>query len=177
MTNLTANTVGTESGVTLCACNNFTFVNFGDDEKAPQCRMGTKRTFAPGHDAKLKGELIRRGIAGDLVRLASGELVSPESVAYQFGFGHLVTEGIRRGIEKAQAKAEKKAAKGKTAERKLAEDAGIVTADQEPAPVEVPEVVKAKIGRWTYEGTVDNGEFTFTDKKGRVQTVRKFKLV
>lgn len=36
------------------------------------------------------------------------------------------------------------------------------------------EPTKAKVGRWTYEGTVFNGEFTYTDGKGKTQTTRKF---
>jgi hypothetical protein len=126
------------------------------------CVETTKRTFAPGHDARLKGFLIRAGIAGHTVRVgADGEERSAQAVADQFGFGYMVAEGIRKGAErafraelKAMAKAAKKAA---------------------PAP----QKVTAKVGRWEYEGTLsaDGTEFSYVTRKGAEVTTTKFARV
>jgi hypothetical protein len=175
MTNTTKNAKATETHA--CACGGVTFTNFGEDTKTV-CTATTKRTFAPGHDARLKGELIRRGLAGDVVRMPSGEVVSCEYIASLFGFGHMVADGIRRGIEKAQAKATKKAAK--TAERKLAEGAGLVANKSEDEAAKADAlVVKAKVGRWEYFGVIlaaGDGQpvFRYTDKKGNTQDTMKF---
>lgn len=155
-----------------CACGGVTFRSFGKDE-VRTCRATTKRTFAPGHDAKLKGELIRRELAGDVVVLASGEVVSPTYYASRFGFADMVQDGVRRGIAKAQAKAAKKAAKGQTAK--------VVKSEDEAAKADEL-VVKAKVGRWEYFGIVlaaGDGQpvFRYTDKKGNTQDTMKFARV
>ncbi len=174
MTNPTATAVAPATHP--CACGGITFRSFGKDETRT-CLAVTKRTFAPGHDAKLKGELIRRELAGDVVVLDSGEVVSPTYFAGRFGFADMVSDGVRRGIEKAQAKAEKKAAKGKTAERKLAEAAKVVAPEPEPEAATVPATVQAKVGRWIYEGTLADGEFTYVNKKDETVSTRKFTLI
>lgn len=156
-----------------CACGGITFRSFGKDETRV-CHAVTKRTFAPGHDAKLKGELIRRQIAGDVVVLASGEVISPVQAAHSFGFGYMVEAGVQNFMAREEAKADRKAARTATAaqrvvERKLAKK----------AEATAPKKVTAKVGRWTYEGTLnDKGtKFTYLDKKGATQETKKFTLV
>lgn len=96
------------------------------------CQAETARTFAPGHDAKLKSALIKWGALGLEVRKNEGGMAvsgSAESWAAKYDFGHMVIAGIAKAREKAEAKATRKAAKAaapKKAERKLAEDAGLV---------------------------------------------------
>jgi hypothetical protein len=141
-----------ESTIRACACGNYTFVTDDGDVHA-QCMAPTKKQFAPGHDARLKGQLIRHGVEGNQVRLASGELVSPQWVADQFGFGPMVRKGIERRLEKLSAKSAK--------------------VEAEPVadvPAE-PEVVEAKVGRWTYQGHLTEDGFAYQDKKGQTKVV------
>lgn len=154
----------TPAEVTACICGDVTFVSFGDDEKLPACTATTKRTFAPGHDARLKGILIRHALVGDLVRLESGEVVDVMFFASRFGFGGMVVDGIQKAMARAQAKAEKKTAKAA------------------PAPAPTSEPITAKVGRWTYEGTLFTGAatadgvpvFRYIDKKGNQVDTHKF---
>lgn len=148
-------TTATETVLNLCACGNVTFVVDGEDIAPTRCRRSTTRTFAPGHDARLKGNLIRAAIAGHDVRLASGELVSPQHIANGFGFGWQVARGLELGLARIAAKVAKKTA---------------------PKPA-APQVVKAKVGRWIYEGIVSGEFFNYTDKKGAAQTTAKFAQV
>jgi hypothetical protein len=166
-------TAAPQSANRPCACGGVTFRSFGKDETR-KCLATTKRTFAPGHDAKLKGELIRRELVGDVVVLASGEVVSPTAYASRFGFADMVAAGVRNHLDREQAKAAKKEATAKariakTVERKLAKKAGATA----------PKTVSAKVGRWVYEGTLnDKGtKFTYLDKKGATQETKKFTLV
>lgn len=215
MTNTTATEAATAK--TACACSEFeafdgdqlTEANLetGDyDSWTTGCAAETNKTFAPGHDAKLKSALIRWGSQGlDITRLQGGVRVSGdvETWAAKFDFGYMVLAGLAKAKERAEAraareaaKAERKAAKGKPAERKLAEAAKVVAkplaeivADEEAKHVAEqvasrpePEwddapVVKAKVGRWEYEGTVEGDEFVYADRKsGEAKRTKKFKL-
>lgn len=100
------------------------------------CQAETSRTFAPGHDAKLKSALIKWGSQGlDVCRLEGGvrSVSDAESWANKYEFGHMVRAGLAKAAEKAQAKADRAAARAaKSAERKLAKSAGLVaSADTE----------------------------------------------
>ncbi|QJD54051.1 hypothetical protein SEA_GALACTICA_104 [Streptomyces phage Galactica] len=129
------------------------------------CVATTRRTFAPGHDARLKGFLIRAGIAGHTVRLgADGEERDAQAVANQFGFGYMVAEGIRKGAER----------EFKKELRRVAKDA--------KKTHETPKQVAAKVGRWTYEGVITDSpehgpQFTYTNRKGVQVTTTKFTRV
>lgn len=152
----------------------------------------TGRTFAPGHDAKLKGYLIRAGLAGyEVTRVEEGMAYSSNAAAAadRYGFGAMVREGIELGREKRDAKIENKKARAKKADarneaelEKLPEiaEADKPVAEEDAQPSE-PAIVKAKVGRWTYEGVVDgdgeNFSFTYTDNKGETKTATKFTLV
>lgn len=147
---------------TACTCS----IVIATDEDGKQlttgCTATTKRTFAPGHDARLKGFLIRNGAEGHAVRLGdTGEAQTAQQVADGFGFGHMVADGIRRAEARAFAamvRETKKAAK-KTHE--------------------TPREVTAKVGRWTYEGVITDSptegpQFTYTSKKGVQTTTTRF---
>jgi hypothetical protein len=144
--------------VESCGCGGWTFVD-EDGEITAQltCRMGTTRTFAPGHDARLKGEFIRRGVQGEQVRLASGELISTVQAAGRFGFGHMVRDGIERRIAKLAERDVRRSPKAKSAE-----------------PVPTPSTERAKVGRWVYEGHEVEGWFYYTDKQGSSRSTDKF---
>lgn len=165
----------------------------------------TTRDFAPGHDAKLKGFLIRAGVAGLEVSDNQGITASALQMAARFGFEHMVRKGIAGGLIKAETKKLKKGERSELAEaaqarvdalthdgnsaRKSRELAALVAAEEAKHTAEVaaakpepewddePQVVKAKIGRWTYEGTVSDGEFTYTNGKGEATSTTKFTLI
>lgn len=169
-------TTKTPAALKPCICAAFTNLTTGE---RTGCLSDTKGLFAPGHDAKLKGLLIRAGVKDQMISDGiSGEFTSAQ-ISGRFGFYSKVMEGIRLG--------KKKAAKTVTSDfdakvdadvaRKLAKAAKMVR-----KPVEAKPVVTGKVGRWTYEGTVTDSpeyglQFTYTDKKGNVQTTVNFTQV
>lgn len=94
------------------------------------CIAETARTFAPGHDAKLKSLLIQAGADGNGVRTESGGVASISDAMHWaefYGFGHMVRNGIIRETERRAARNAKKqvatahqAAKAKTGRGKSA---------------------------------------------------------
>jgi len=142
--------MNTTATATRKACTCSLVVAFAEDgtEITTGCTATTKRTFAPGHDARLKGFLIRAGRENMLVRVGEDVNTSAQAVADQFGFGYMVREGIARPKATRKAKA--------------------------PAP----KVVTAKVGRWEYEGTLRaNGtEFVYTNRKGEQLVTCTFRL-
>lgn len=152
--------------VTVKACTCSLVVAFTEDgrELTTGCHATTKRTFAPGHDARLKGFLIRNGAEGNLVRVGDDVNTSAQAVADQFGFGYMVAEGIKKAAErlfKATLRETVKAAKKSH---------------------ETPKQVTCKVGRWTYEGVITDSpmhgpQFTYTTAKGVQTTTTKFTRV
>lgn len=165
------------------------------DGKRSGCQRTTKRTFAPGHDAQLKGRLIRAAVAGSEVAWAADPktAVSVAEVAGSHGFGHQVRDGVVRAQRLEQEKAARKAARAALAEanratreaakadaqakrdeakqRRLADK---LVADVAKAKAKAPKTVQAKVGRWTYEGTVGKGGvFAYTTKSGEQKTADK----
>lgn len=135
-----------------CACSLFVAVAADGTTTRTGCTATTRRTFAPGHDARLKGFLIRAGRLGHLIRTPEGgaDQVSVR-VAERFGFAQMVRDGIARTPAKKARKA---------------------------APV-APATVTAKVGRWVYEGrvTAGGGIFSYTDRQGRNLMAEKFTVV
>lgn len=207
---------------TPCTCSQYSILawnatNEDWDTKATTGCPGTLtgREFAPGHDAKLKGFLIRAGLASEEVSDSQGITASAEQMAKRFGFGHLVIAGIELGKEERAEKSMKRQLRARKAdqrndkaneaidyryvggehdgnearrareakslaERVAAEEAKFaaeqVVSQPEPEWDDEPQIVKAKVGRWEYEGTVSDGEFTY-EAKGEVRTTTKFTLV
>lgn len=88
-------------------------IESGDfDTLTTGCTATTKRTFAPGHDAKLKSFLIKHEAAGNEIRRNDGIAVTADAMGHarRYDFAHLVAAGI----EKAQAKAEARATRAAT---------------------------------------------------------------
>ena len=110
------------------------------------CTLTTRRTFAPGHDAKLKSLLIQAGVRGweaRYGRISGGMLVTtdPISAANRYGFGPQVRLGIERGQRAANAKATRQAAKANKPAKKAAGSKAtkaIAKAADAPPPREVP---------------------------------------
>ncbi|WP_405844651.1 hypothetical protein [Streptomyces sp. NBC_01518] len=167
-----ANTIATEQG-NRCECSRYSvLVNLReaeggdlewDEELTTGCEATARKLFAQGHDAKLKSFLIKAGVAGHEVQRDEGGMTSVADAAThanRYSFGHMIVAGIERAEGKAAAKAERQAAK--VAKR--------------AAGTPTPEVVKAKVGRWVYEGVIQGDEFVYTDSKGNRKTAAKFQL-
>lgn len=78
----------------------------------------TGRTFAPGHDAKLKGYLIRWGLSGYDISSTDGVTAGAERVAARYGFESMVLAGMQLGREKREAARERKAKAKKAADKR-----------------------------------------------------------
>lgn len=160
------NATATRTAKIAKACTCSLVVAFTEDgrELTTGCNATTKRTFAPGHDARLKGFLIRNGAEGNLVRVGEDVNTSAQAVADQFGFGYMVAEGIKKAAERAFKATLREVAKaGKKSH-------------------ETPKQVTCKVGRWTYEGVITDSpehgpQFTYTTAKGVQTTTTKFTRV
>lgn len=123
------------------------------------CGATTDRIYAPGHDAKLKGALIKRYLADEpFIQLDGGMLIhgDPMEVARQLGWDHFLVAAYARRADKAEAKRERAAAK--------------IAARQ------AVQAGQVKIGRWTYDIVKILGEFTdeveveYRTKQGDLKT-------
>ena len=149
------------------------------------CTATTKNLFAQGHDARLKGFLIRAGAAGlEVARHDGGVRVSgtAQGWADKFNFGRMVRDGIKRAELKELAKQERADARAaKQAEAKAAQTRRTAAKTKEMAKKtkaeETAQVVKAKVSRWTYTGVVEKGVFHYSDSKGNAKTAVKFQIV
>jgi len=200
---------------TPCECANYSIQRWIEAEQDWETAASTNcpgtlttRTFAPGHDAKLKGFLIRAGLANEEVSDNQGVTAHPFQMAARYGFEQMVRRGVAGGIIKRESKKLKRGERSELADaaqarvdalthdgnsaRKERELAALVAAEEakhaaelaeqakalpEPEWDDEPQVVKAKVGRWTYEGTVADGEFTYTNGKGEATSTTKFTLV
>jgi hypothetical protein len=128
-----------------CKCGLYSkIVGEGDsavlDELVP-CTATTNGNFAPGHDAKLKSQLIKLGATDiPVYKNVDGEDVemSAQDAANEYGFGPKVADGIARAkslladkaakaevrdTKKAQAEADKAAKKEEAAAKKADREA------------------------------------------------------
>lgn len=134
--------------LTPCRCSQFSVTIDGVRQGTNCPGTLTARDFAPGHDAKLKGFLIRWGKQLLDVSCTDGTTTDAVTVAKRFGFAHMVIDGIARPARTRKAKA---------------------------TPASAP--VQGKVGRWVYTGTVEGDEFVYTDKAGAEKRTAKFTLV
>jgi hypothetical protein len=142
------NTAAAKTTATPCECSLFdaldteqlteeNLANGDYDTFTTGCNATTKRTFAPGHDAKLKSFFIKHDALGHEIRRVDGGWRLSADVmdhASRYDFAHLVAAGIEKATAKAQARAARaaaKAAKPAKAERKLAEGAGLAAPTHE----------------------------------------------
>lgn len=158
---MNATAAKTAQAVKPCTCSKVTTRTETGELVSTGCTQTTKRIFAPGHDARLKGFLIRAGVEGQDVQVGDDTPRSAQQVADQFGFGYMVAEGIKAGAERAFKKTLRDLAKSAKASH------------------QTPKQVTAKVGRWTYEGVITDSptegpQFTYTSKKGVQTTTTRF---
>lgn len=145
------------------------------------CARTTTRTFAPGHDAKLKS-LLGLALANDEMVTVTTDGVATEMSALEAAgllgnFGYMVREIAAKITAKRDRAANHQAKLAANRAKREAEKAQ-KQAKKAAARVAIPaQKQKAKVGRWTYEGTVENGEFTYTNKQGETMRTAKFQLV
>ena len=149
-----------------CACSGFKAIDAaGRVVATTDCLATTRRTFAPGHDARLKGFLIRAGVEGHLIRTPEGGADQvADKVAERYGFGYMVREGIKRGAEREMKRTVREVARSAKKSH------------------QTPREVTCKVGRWTYEGIITDSptegpQFTYTNRKGVQTTTTKFTRV
>lgn len=138
------------------------------------CGEKTERTFAPGHDAKLKSVLIKCYRAGqDYSYTEGGALihVSPMVRATALGWAHFLTDAKPKVKRAAKPKADKRDAAEKARQRGHEHDG------EEFQPVEHAgfHPVRVKIGRWVYDANLDAEDVnsvtvSYQDKKGQTNT-------
>lgn len=154
-----------------CACGQSEFIKADGSTYHTNCTQDTKRTFAPGHDARLKGFLIRAAVLGQKVRIGTKTL-HPMEVANSHGFGYQVQAGIDNATSRAANKKTKPAAASKP--RALAS----VKALPSKPKTFLEQAATAKVGRWVKHGMYDHDArtFTYTDAKGNVLTLHPDKF-
>lgn len=128
-------------GVCLCGCHRP--INEGS-------------RFRQGHDMKLVSKLLLAARNDLTVRVTAGNTTTSGSAeAMALHFGGSFPEKLANRAAKA-----KTSGKGKKAAKQEA-----------PAPAvdpALPRTGRAKVGRWVYDGTFEDGEFYYTNKKGEV---------
>lgn len=138
------------------------YIEFTEDTCWCGCYQTTNENsnFRQGHDMKLVSKLLLAARNDLSVALTSGGLMSTmsaEVAATKFG-GAFPTKLASR------------AAKAKTPKAKKAAPAPAVKAD-----ANAPRAATCKVGRWTYDGTIEEGEFYYTNKQDKVVYVPKGK--
>ncbi len=147
------------------------YIEFADGTCWCGCHQPTNENsnFRQGHDMKLVSKLLLAARNDLSVALTSGGLMSTmsaEVAATKFG-GAFPTKLANR------------AAKAKTPKAKREKGAGkAIAASQNPAAKadpNAPRAARCKVGRWTYDGTIEEGEFYYTNKQDKVVYVAKGK--
>lgn len=101
---LDAQHVATQKAIRECACGNYVDAVTGE---SIGCEEETTRTFAPGHDAKLKSFLVQCYVQGHKVRkLGQRREVDGLTASREFGFSTQVAGAIQRQTEKARKTAD-----------------------------------------------------------------------
>lgn len=156
--------------MTPCHCQTFEFGEFdGGNEDAvsydTECGQHTWKIFAMGHDAKLAGFLVRAELNGEEIRQTTGgvAITYPNAVAAARTISDAFAAKVAVQLTAGIAKALKKAAANN---RKAAKT-------EAPAPTTVDATIK--IGRWTYNATIDSatGDASYAMKNGETRTAKK----
>lgn len=145
-----------------CACQQFAL----NDGSGTSCsaNVTSKRSFAPGHDAKLKSMVIRAGRANQTVTRLDSD-------------GKLIVRGTGKDVAKVLAEWPKLVAAVDAAVSRETKPRTRST-HQAPEAVEAMTEVTAsrmafiKVGRWTYEAEIGpDGTATYETKAGESKTV------
>lgn len=133
-----------------------------------QCGSVTQGTFAPGHDAKLKGVLLKLAVRGlPYIFTDGGMLVEADPKV------ELANRGWIHFLAASQAKFDRRVAA--IAKKSDARVARKVKAAAKAAKVETPAFTVVKIGRWEYAIQAfelvanDMATVTYTDAKGNAK--------
>lgn len=167
---------------TRCFCQAFEFGTYGPDGSAESfetydtgCSQSTTRIFAQGHDAKLAGYLVRAEMSGEEIRIVEGGMAVTSDA---LGMARRVSEAFEAKVaamlDAAKARlAKKELAEAKKAARKSAKKA--VEAEQAEAPAPTHRDARIKVGRWTYDATIElaTGQATYSKKLGGSVTVEQ----
>lgn len=173
-----------------CQC----FTRFDEKQNAyVSCGEHTAREFAPGHDARLKGLLIRLYVAGkDYTRIVGGQAITvdPLTFAKSRGWDHFLLEAGVRHATKVTAANERAAKRDARISAQAAAKAA-KAADKKPSTKALDELltlpkarasakagfhpVRVKIGRWEYDANVVSEDVnsltvSYLDKKGNTVT-------
>jgi hypothetical protein len=145
------------------------------------CPATTRNIFSQGHDARMVSRLVKQVVATEGEFAGTAYNISDARLElHQRGGTHALQAKLDAAVAKAHdvwlARQDREAAR---AAKKAAKAGGapVVTEVASEPIVEVIEVVSAKVGRWTYRGTVTDGEFTYENKKGEAVTTTRFALV
>lgn len=134
-----------------------------------QSPEGTGRTFRMGHDARLKGKLIRAHLTDTPVALIQekgekGKVVHGTALklAKKFGWERFLADAAEREAARAKEREER------ASQRSQPRTAGPKVGDQ----------AKIKVGRWEKDATVvgvfgDSIEYEYVDGKGKTQRTTK----
>lgn len=133
--------------------------NFAEYNVYGPCGANTRGgLFAPGHDAKLKGLLIKLRRAGQDYAYIEGSTlrhVDPLSVAMQYGWSKFITHQPKRRTRSTRS------AQGNATPQ-----------------AQFPKAVQVKIGRWTYNGQqLSDGRVLYQDRKGNTLEAPAGKVV
>ena len=140
---------------------------------------GKNRVFRQGHDARLKGILIRAGATGNSVTTVTNGKATTETaatIAKRFGFAGQVAAGIEREQGKAKAREAREASRAAAAaERKAKKNTAKGGGGSGPKK---GDRFPVKVGRWTFEGEivkVSKGVATlqYEKKDGTVMEIEK----
>lgn len=134
-----------------------------------QPTVGKDSLFRMGHDARLRGKLIRAHLMGiEVARVHGGAIISGDALTYAKSLGESFSVALTDAWTK---EADRIATSLEKANRKVLDRA---TAGP------VGDKVLVKVGRWEYTGQVaavyDDGdtlEVEYVTKQGEVKTIRK----
>lgn len=183
-----------------CRCSIYRFTH-DKTEYTTGCTRTTTRTFAQGHDAKLKGFLIHAGSVGaDVVREVGGIQHIGDAVkqASEYGFAHMVRDAIQARLDGMAARAARKdapkepagppkKASPKSTKRPEAPIEGSypkkasrakgskAKATNDPAPSgEAVREDHIRVGRWWHKAVIfENGAAMYKTQSGAQKTVQK----
>lgn len=149
-----------EASYRPCRCSLFRVMEpNGDTRQTTECSANviSKRSFAPGHDAKLKSMLIQAGRSGyTAVRTDDGIETGSTNIP------GLLTEWPKLAAAVQHAIANKP--KGRTSTRR---DRPTETEVSDMTEVKASRMAVIKVGRWTYEAEIlPNGRARFEDHDG-----------
>lgn len=132
-----------------------------DDDYSTGCHAQTHRVFAQGHDAKLAGFLVRAELAGhDISKREGGMLVTFGGALHA---AQTISEAFGIKVEDMLI------AQGKRRNKKVAK---VVEALATVTDLPTTRTARIKIGRWTYDATIDiaTGQATYATKLGGTKT-------